>query len=114
MENPSYDALVADLSKTEEREKAYSLIYRRLSLGIVRATSSGGMLFQHHLGLAYASDGLTTWSSTNLLILFIKDSTSVKEKKKNVYDNEPHTESTWTIVWGETTVLVLLICRAVY
>ena len=27
MENPSYDALVADLSDTEDREKAYSLIY---------------------------------------------------------------------------------------
>ena len=35
MENPSYDALVADLSKTEEREKAYSLIYLGMNLGIV-------------------------------------------------------------------------------
>ena len=35
MENPSYDALVADLSTSENREKAYSLMYLGLNLGII-------------------------------------------------------------------------------
>lgn len=114
MENPSYDALVADLSKTEEREKAYSLIYLGMNLGIVLAPSIGGMLFQHHLGLAYAIDGLTTLSSTILIFLFIKDITPVTEKKKNVYEKEQHTQSTWKILWGQKTILFFLICWAVY
>ena len=114
MENPSYDALVADLSKTEEREKAYSLIYLGMNLGIVLAPSVGGMLFQHHLGLAYAIDGLTTLSSTILIFLFIKDITPVTEKKKNVYEKEQHTQSTWKILWGQKTILFFLICWAIY
>ena len=67
-----------------------------MNLGIVLAPSVGGMLFQHHLGLAYAIDGLTTLSSTILIFLFIKDITPVTEKKKNVYEKEQHTPVSYT------------------
>ena len=96
MENPSYDALVADLSTAENREKAYSLIYLGLNLGLILAPSIGGILFQHHLGLAYAIDGLTTLSSTILILLFIKDIAPVKEEK-NIYEEAKDTQSTWKI-----------------
>ena len=113
MENPSYDALVADLSTAENREKAYSLIYLGLNLGLILAPSIGGILFQHHLGLAYAIDGLTTLSSTILVLLFIKDITPVKEEK-NIYEEAKDTQSTWKILSGQKVILLFLICWAVY
>lgn len=113
MENPSYDALVADLSTAENREKAYSLIYLGLNLGLILAPSIGGILFQNHLGLAYAIDGLTTLSSTILILLFIKDITPVKEEK-NIYEEAKDTQSTWKILSGQKVVLLFLICWAVY
>lgn len=113
MENPSYDALVADLSTAENREKAYSLIYLGLNLGLILAPSIGGILFQHHLGLAYAIDGLTTLSSTILILLFIKDIAPVKEKK-NIYEEAKDTQSTWKILSGQKVILLFLICWAVY
>ena len=113
MENPSYDALVADLSTAENREKAYSLIYLGLNLGLILAPSIGGILFQHHLGLAYAIDGLTTLSSTILILLFIKDITPVKEEK-NIYEEAKDTQSTWKILSGQKVILLFLICWAVY
>lgn len=113
MENPSYDALVADLSIAENREKAYSLIYLGLNLGLILAPSIGGILFQHHLGLAYAIDGLTTLSSTILILLFIKDITPVKEEK-NIYEEAKDTQSTWKILSGQKVILLFLICWAVY
>ena len=113
MENPSYDALVADLSTAENREKAYSLIYLGLNLGLILAPSIGGILFQHHLGLAYAIDGLTTLSSTILILLFIKDIAPVKEEK-NIYEEAKDTQSTWKILSGQKVILLFLICWAVY
>lgn len=113
MENPSYDALVADLSTAENREKAYSLIYLGLNLGLILAPSIGGILFQYHLGLAYAIDGLTTLSSTILILLFIKDIAPVKEEK-NIYEEAKDTQSTWKILSGQKVILLFLICWAVY
>ena len=113
MENPSYDALVADLSTAENREKAYSLIYLGLNLGLILAPSIGGILFQHHLGLASAIDGLTTLSSTILILLFIKDIAPVKEEK-NIYEEAKDTQSTWKILSGQKVILLFLICWAVY
>ena len=78
MENPSYDALVADLSSSNDRERAYSLIYLGLNLGLILAPTIGGMLFENYLNLAFVIDGLTTLSSTILIFLFIKDITKSK------------------------------------
>lgn len=101
MENPSYDALVADLSTAENREKAYSLMYLGLNLGIILSPTIGGILFENHLGLAYAIDGLTTLSSTIFILLFIKDITPVKEKQ-TIYEEAKETQSTWKILREQT------------
>ena len=101
MENPSYDALVADLSTSENREKAYSLMYLGLNLGIILSPTIGGILFENHLGLACAIDGLTTLSSTILILLFIKDITPVKEKQ-TIYEEAKETQSTWKILREQT------------
>lgn len=113
MENPAYDALIADLSTAENREKAYSLMYLGLNLGVILAPSIGGILFQEHLGLAYAIDGLTTLSSTLLILLFIKDITPVKENK-NIYEQSKETQSTWRILREQKVILLFLICWSVY
>ena len=41
-EHPSYDALVADLTSSDEREKAYSLNYLGMNLGLVLSPTIGG------------------------------------------------------------------------
>ncbi len=72
IEGPSYDALIADLSDGEQRERAYSLQYLGMNLGLVLAPTLGGLLFENHLDLAFILTGLATFSSTLLIILFIK------------------------------------------
>ena len=72
IEGPSYDALVADLSDSESREKAYSLQYLGMNLGLVLSPTIGGLLFENYLWLAFILTGLATLSSTILILLFIK------------------------------------------
>lgn len=98
VENPAYDALLADLTAPADREKAYSLMYLGGNLGLVLAPMIGGFLFQNYLNLAYVIDGLTTLSSTVLILLFVRDITSVKEESRTGYEENRESESTWKIL----------------
>ena len=71
MEGPAYDALVADATKPAEREKVYSLSYLGHNLGYMFGAAIGGLLFNNYLSLAFIFDGLTTITSTLLIILFV-------------------------------------------
>lgn len=88
-EYPSYDALVADLTSPDEREKAYSLNYLGMNLGLVLSPTIGGLLFANHLNIAFLITSLATFSSTALIFFFIKDiKREVKEGESvNVYED---------------------------
>ena len=72
MEQPAYDALIADLTTYKDRERAYSLNYLAMNLGLVMAPMLGGMLFNNYLNLSFFINGLADISSTLLLLFFIK------------------------------------------
>ena len=88
MESPAYDSLVADLSTSDERERAYSLSYLAMNLGLVLSPTIGGMLFQDYLWLAFIISGISIGCSTLLIFFFVKD---VKKEKTNepinIYEN---------------------------
>ena len=73
MEQPAYDALIADLTTYKDRERAYSLNYLSMNLGLVLAPTIGGILFNHYLSLSFFINGLADISSTLLLLIFIKN-----------------------------------------
>lgn len=71
MEWPAYDALIAEMTSDQERERAYSLQYLAANLGVVFAPTLGGLLFQNYLWLSFFICGLAVFSSTVLIFLFI-------------------------------------------
>ncbi|WP_339364605.1 MFS transporter, partial [Vallitalea maricola] len=70
IEGPAFEALIADVSKPQEREKVYSLSYLGHNLGFMVGAAIGGFLFENYLSLAFIIDGLTTLTSTILIIVF--------------------------------------------
>lgn len=110
IEGPSYDALVADLSDSESREKAYSLQYLGMNLGLVLSPTIGGLLFENYLWLAFILTGLATLSSTILIILFIKR-LSVEKGKVSAYEEKRENESVFRILRErKTLILYALVC----
>ena len=97
---------------TEER--AYSLIYLGLNLGLILAPTIGGMLFENYLNLAFVIDGLTTLSSTILIFLFIKDITPVENQKASVYEEAKGQVSTWSVLWEKKIILWFFAAWAIY
>lgn len=96
-EEPSYDALVADLSSSQDRERAYSLNYLGSNIGVVVAPTLGGFLFNNHLNLSFIISGLATLSSTILIYLFIKDVSCIKEMNSEYEINECE-QSSWQVL----------------
>lgn len=101
MEHPAFEALIAESTKPQEREKVYSLSYLGHNLGFMFGAAIGGLLFENYLSLAFVLDGLTTLSSTILIVLFVKviNVADLEETERNEY--EDHAEE------GVTTFQVL-------
>ena len=78
MEGPAYDAITADLTSSEDRERAYSLNYLGANLGLVLAPTLGGILFENYLNVAFFINAFSTLSSTLLIFFFVKDISKVK------------------------------------
>lgn len=79
IESPAYDALNADYSTTKQREKAYSLSYLGFNLGFIVGASLSGILFEHHLRLAFCINGLSIFVSTILIFFFVHTENAISE-----------------------------------
>lgn len=115
LEHPSYDALVADLSTTDQREKAYSLSYLGANLGLVLAPSLGGFLFENHLQLAFLITAVSTLSSTILIFLLIKDVSRSHEASASHYETDAEQGlSTMAVLKKRPLILFYFLCGALY
>lgn len=79
VESPAYDALNADYSTTEQREKAFSLSYLGYNLGYVFGASMGGILFEFHTNLAFLLNGLSIFVSTALIFFFVMPENAISD-----------------------------------
>ncbi len=105
IEGPSYEALIADLSDSDSREKAYSLQYLGGNLGVVLAPTLGGLLFKNYLNVSFAITGFATLSSTILIVLFIKR-LSVPKENNSVYEQKREGVSLMALI-KERKILLL-------
>ncbi len=71
IESPAYDALNADYSTSQQREKAYSLSYLGFNLGFIVGASVSGILFENYLRLAFCINSLAVFTSTLLILFFV-------------------------------------------
>jgi MFS family permease len=71
--DPSHNALIADVTEPDQREKAYSLTYLGFNVGFVIGPALGSLLFENHLRWLFLGDGLTLLIAVALIIAFVKE-----------------------------------------
>ena len=109
MENPSYNALTADITVTADRERAYSLQYLCGNLGLVLSPTIAGFLFQNYLWLAFLISGVSIGCSAVLIFLLIQDIRPEREEGgQALYQRSREGESMRRIL-GENRVILLHI-----
>lgn len=115
IEGPSYEALVADLTKVSDRERVYSLSYLCINLGMVLAPTLSGILFKNFIWLMFIINGVSIAFSTFLIFSFIKDVTPVEDRSEEAeYQNKKSNEGLFRILKRNKAVFLFIIAVAVY
>ena len=109
MEWPSYNALIADLTKTRDRERAYSLMYLGGNLGLVLSPTIAGLLFQNYLWLSFLISGFAIGSSTALIFFFVRDIHSEEEDDEISSYQTGRAEDSIVQILRERPLLILFI-----
>lgn len=115
MEQPSYNALVADLTYTKDRERAYSLLYLGGNLGLILSPTISGFLFQNYLWLAFLISGIAIASSTILIQIKIRDITPVQDSSMQAaYQTAREDSSLFSILKENKVLLLFILCTGLY
>lgn len=70
---PAYDALAADLTNTDNRKRAFSLLVMGHNLGFAIAPVMAGFLFRRFLPLVFIIDASTTFISVFLIGVLVRE-----------------------------------------
>ena len=115
MEQPSYSAIIADISFLKDRERAYSLQYLGGNLGFVLSPMLAGFLFQNYLWLAFLISAASIGSSSLLIFFLVKDITPVKDTVQNAkYQTERRGEGLWTVIKKNKIILLYILAVSGY
>ena len=115
MEYPAYNALIADLSTTQDRDRAYSLQYLGGNLGLVLSPTLSGLLFQNYLWLSFLISGVAIGCSTVLIAWRIRDIRPEKDTSAaSVYQSAQEELSLLEVLRRNRLILFFLAGQALY
>lgn len=86
VEGPIYDSLIADFTTSFDRDKAYSLDYVGLNLGLALAPAIGGLLLKNYLWLMFIISGISQLLSIIVFDIYIKSTKAIVDDS-NIYEN---------------------------
>lgn len=112
LEYPSYDALFADLSSTEDRERAFSLEYLGANLGLVLSPTIAGLLFKDYLWLSFLISGISIGLSTAMIAVLIRDVTPVEDHSEAASYQESRDGASVFRILREHPILILYLLSA--
>ena len=115
IEGPAYDALVADITPTKDREKAYSLLYLGVNIGMILSPTLGGLLLENYLWVCFIISGISIGISTFMIWRWVKDITPVEETGgEATYQAAEENESIFRILKKNPQVFLFVIAIALY
>lgn len=105
---PANTAMVGDLTNSENRKTAFSLLYLGHNIGFAIGPAIGGLLFENHISLLFIGNGLISLLSANLIRVFLKDNKNYINDDNTVQNDtleEAYTESSVKLIWNNKRLL---------
>ncbi|KXG78628.1 MDR family MFS transporter [Thermotalea metallivorans] len=117
--SPANGAMVADLTKSENRKEAYSLLYLGHNLGFAVGPMIAGMLYKNFFSWIFIGDALTTFISITLVALLIPetrpDHEKIKENAHSLDINEKAESGSLLSAMAKRPMLIMfLFCIMLY
>ena len=115
LEHPAYSGIIADITPTRDRERAYSLQYLGMNIGYVAAPTIAGMLFRDYLWLSFLISSFSILCSTVLILLLVRDITPVTETAEEAVYQHGHAEdSLLRVLRGSGALMLYLAVMTIY
>lgn len=115
LEQPAYNALIADITTTKDRERAYSLSYLGANLGLVASPTIAGLLMKNYLWLSFIISGLAIGCSTVLILIFVKNITpATDEDEADEYQQADDKASVWKILWDNKLIMFYIFVMGIF
>ena len=113
LEGPVYQAIVADITPSDKREQAFSLLYMGGNIGLILSPTIAGILFNHYLWLCFVISGVSISVSTVLIAFFIKDTTE-RIRKESREEVKGQDGNILRVVRNSATLILFLIAMSFY
>ena len=113
LEGPVYQAMVADITPSDKREQAFSLLYMGGNIGLILSPTIAGILFNHYLWLCFVISGVSISVSTVLIAFFIKDTTE-RIRKESREEVKGQDGNILRVVRNSATLILFLIAMSFY
>ncbi|MDD6216428.1 MAG: MFS transporter [Roseburia sp.] len=115
MEYPAYNALIADITYTKDRERAFSLQYLGANIGLIASPTIAGILFKNYLWLAFLISGIAIGVSTFLIFWQVRDIELVKEEEaESSYQENRDGDSLIQVLKDHKVILLYIIGMGLY
>ncbi|EOD01548.1 MDR family MFS transporter [Caldisalinibacter kiritimatiensis] len=88
---PAYSAMMADLTNTDNRKPAFSLLYLGINIGFAVGPLIAGILYNNYIEWIFLGDAATTFISLILIMIYVHESLPTEdeiEQSKELDTNE--------------------------
>ena len=107
IEGPAYESLIADFTTAADRDKAYSLSYLGMNLGLVLAPTIGGLMLDNYIELMFILSGTFELVSIILFDIFVRDISAIHDEG-NIYEKDAGKANIFTVLWDNKVIIFLL------
>nr|MCR4689766.1 MFS transporter [Lachnospiraceae bacterium] len=114
LEGPAYQAMVADITPQDKREKAFSLLYMGGNIGLILSPTVAGLLFNNYLWLCFVISGLSISVSTILIGFFVNDIEASDVSEHDLEQGGSDGKNIWGIIRKSTTLILFIIALSFY
>ncbi len=115
IEHPAYTSLIADLTLSKDRERAYSLSYLGMNMGLVAAPTIAGFLFENYLWVAFLASGISIGISTFLIFTLVRDTKPIEETDEgSEYQKSREDVSLWEILKQNKLIMLYALIMMLY
>lgn len=110
-EDSAYNSLIADLTTSKDRDRAYSLSYVGFNLGLMLAPTIGGLLLNEHINLMFTISGISELISIILFNIFVRNVKPI-EDHSNIYEEKQDDANIFKVFKENKVILEIILIFA--
>ncbi len=114
LEHPAYNGIIADITPTMDRERAFSLQYLGMNLGFMAAPTIAGLLFKDFLWLSFLISGISIFCSTVLIFFLVRDITPVEESIPEAVYQKKESRGIMRLLFSSGALMLYMVVITLY